>query len=77
MNDGTEQGVVVDVIEQNYYLEVIYNNNYIKEFYLWLLDAEGGKGSFMVVEDTHTIYNFSKGLKDPLIDLFDSVIFYS
>ena len=73
ISNATKQEGVVDTIEPNYDLEIIYKDNSTKELYLWLLDAEGGKGSLMEVEDTHVIYNFSEELNTKLIDLIDSV----
>lgn len=73
INDGTEQDGVVDTVEPNYYVEIIYKDKSITKLYLWLIDAEGGKGSFMEEEDTQTIYNFSEELNNQLIDLLDSV----
>lgn len=70
--DASKQDGVVDTIEPNYYLEIIYQDNRTKELYLWLMDVEGGKGSFMKVEETHIIYNFSKELKTQLIHLIES-----
>lgn len=73
INDASKQEGIVDTTEPNYYLEIIYKNNSSQELYLWLLDAENGKGSFMEVEDTHIIYNFPEELNTQLIDLIDSV----
>ena len=73
ISNATKQEGVVNTIEPNYDLEIIYKDNSTKELYLWLLDAEGGKGSLMEVEDTHVIYNFSEELNTKLIDLIDSV----
>lgn len=73
LSDAVKQDGVVDVAEPNYSLEIIYENNQTKELYLWLLDAESGKGSLMEVEDTHTIYLFSEELNAQLIQLIDTV----
>lgn len=73
ISNATKQEGVVNTIEPNYDLEIIYKDNSTKELYLWLLDAEGEKGSLMEVEDTHVIYNFSEELNTKLIDLIDSV----
>ena len=72
ISNANKQEGVVDTIEPNYDLEIIYKDNSTKELYLWLLDVEDGKGSLMEVEDTHTIYNFSEELNTKLIDLIDS-----
>lgn len=72
LSDATKQDGVVDMVEPNYYLEIIYTDDRKKEIFLWLVDAEGGKGSLMEVEDTHTIYNFSEEMNTQLIDLIDS-----
>lgn len=70
--DASKQDGVVDIIEPNYYLEIIYEDNSRKEFHLWLMEAENGKGSFMEVEDTHTLYNFPEELNTQLIRLINS-----
>ena len=73
ISNATKQEGVVDTIEPNYDLEIIYKDNSTKELYLWLLDSEDGKGSLMEVEDTHIIYNFSEELNTKLIDLIDAI----
>ena len=73
ISNATKQEGMVNTTEPNYDLEIIYKDNSTKELYLWLLDAEGGKGSLMEVEDTHVIYNFSEELNAKLIDLIGSV----
>ena len=70
--DARKQDGVVDMVEPNYYLEMIYEDNTRKEFHLWLMDVEGGKGSIMETEDTHILYNFSEELNTQLIHLLNS-----
>lgn len=70
--DAKKQDGVVDMVEPNYYLEMIYEDNTRKEFHLWLMDVEGGKGSIMETEDTHILYNFSEELNTQLIHLLNS-----
>lgn len=69
INKARKQDGIVDMIEPNYHLEVVYDDDSSKELYLWLMEAEGGKGSLMEVEDTHIVYNFSKELNAKLTDL--------
>ena len=69
ISDAIKQDGVVDIEEPNYDLEIIYEDDSIKEIYLWLMEVEGGKGSLMEVEDTHIVYNFSEELNAKLIDL--------
>ena len=73
ISDTTKQEGVADIVEPNYDLEIIYEDDSTKELYLWLLEVEGGKGSLMEVQNTHIIYNFSEELNAKLIDLIDSV----
>ena len=70
--DARKQDGVVDMVEPNYYLEMIYEDNTRKEFHLWLMDVEGGKGSIMETQDTHILYNFSEELNTQLIHLLNS-----
>ena len=70
--DARKQDGVVDMVEPNYYLEMIYEDHTRKEFHLWLMDVEGGKGSIMETEDTHNLYNFSEELNTQLIHLLNS-----
>lgn len=69
INAAVKQAGIVNMTEPNYDLEIIYEDDSIKEFYLWLMEVEGGKGSLMEVEDTHIVYNFSEELNAKLIDL--------
>ncbi|HHT96683.1 MAG TPA: hypothetical protein GXZ90_02155 [Clostridiales bacterium] len=69
INDAIKQEGIVDITEPDYDLEIIYEDDSTKELYLWLL--EGGIGSLMEVEDTHTVYNFSEELNNELIDLIE------
>ncbi len=73
ISNASKQEGVVETTKPSYDLEIIYEDNTRKELYLWLLDAEGGKGSLMEVEDTHVIYNFSEELNALLINLINSI----
>lgn len=72
ISDATKQEGIVNIVEPNYDLEIIYEDDSTKEIYLWLMEDQGGKGSLMEVEDTHIVYNFSEELNATLIDLIKS-----
>ncbi|MGO1470542.1 MAG: beta-barrel fold lipoprotein [Tissierella sp.] len=72
ISDSIKQAGIVDMIEPNYNLEIVYEDDSTKELYLWLMEVEDGKGSLMEAEDTHIVYSFSEDLNAKLIDLIKS-----
>jgi len=58
-------GGIVDMIEPEYDLEIIYSDGSKDSYHLWL----GEKGTLMDVNDTHTIYSVSEEITTQLVDL--------
>ena len=58
---------VVDIIEPEFDLEVIYKDGNKQGYHLWLGEKDG-RSTLMKLEDTHTIYSISEETNQ-LIDL--------
>ena len=67
INSATEQEGIVNMVEPNYNLSIIYKDYNKEEFYLWLV--EGQIGTLMRVKDNHTIYLLSEEMSYKLYDL--------
>ena len=62
---------VVDIVDPEYYLEVVYDKEKHLNLYLWI-GEKGQRSTFMKPEDTHTIYTVSQEETDKLIELVES-----
>ena len=59
---------IVDMIDPEFDLEVIYKDGTKKEYHLWVGEKDG-KSSLMNVENTHTVYSISEEYTNQLISL--------
>ena len=59
---------IVDIIEPEFDLEVIYTDGSKQGYHLWV-GEKGQKSTLMNVNDTHTIYSISKEITNQLVDL--------
>lgn len=59
---------IVDMIDPEFDLEVIYKDGTKKEYHLWV-EEKDGKSSLMNVENTHTVYSISEEITNQLIIL--------
>jgi len=62
-----EEGIV-DMIEPEFDLEVIYENENLQQFHLWV-GEKGQRSTLMKIDNTHTIYTVSEEMTNKLIDL--------
>lgn len=70
ITSATEQEGIVNMINPNYKLEIVYEEPSSEQFYLWI--AKDEIGSLMKVADIHTIYNLSEDMSDKLYNLLQS-----
>ncbi len=68
-NASQEEGIV-DMIEPQYDLKILYEDETTQGFHLWVGD-DGGKSTLMNVDDTHIIYTVSPEFTNKLIDLLN------
>lgn len=61
---------IVDMIEPNYKMEVVYTNEEEQSFYLWIAN-KGQSSSIMKSDDTHTIYTVSEEMTDKLREIIN------
>jgi len=62
-----EEGIV-DMIEPEFDLEVIYENENLQQFHLWV-GEKGQRSTLMKIDNTHTIYTVSEEMTNKLLDL--------
>lgn len=66
-NASQDEGIV-DMIEPEYDLEILYEDETIQGFHLWV-GEDGARSTLMNVDDTHTTYTVSAEFTNKLIDL--------
>lgn len=66
INSAVEQPGVVDMMDPNYDVKLIFDDHPTQELYLWLNDSSG---SVMAVEDTHTVYSISEKNAEKLYEI--------
>ena len=59
---------IVDMIDPEFDLEVIYKDGTKKEYHLWV-GEKGGNSSLMNVDNTHAVYSISEEFTNQLISL--------
>ncbi len=70
LQNATREEGIVDMIQPEYDLEILYKDGNDQGFHLWVGES-GEKSTLMKVDDTHTIYTVSAEITDKLIALFE------
>lgn len=68
ISSAIKQQGIVDMIEPEYDLEVVYQDGDKQGYHLWLGDS-GQKSTIMNVDNTHTIYTVPAAITDKLINV--------
>lgn len=68
LSRAVRQEGIVDMVEPEFDLEVVYKNGDKEGFHLWI-GQKGEKSTLMNVDSTHTIYTVSEELTNRLIDI--------
>lgn len=68
LSRAVRQEGIVDMVEPEFDLEVVYKNGDKEGFHLWI-GQKGEKSTLMKVDNTHTIYTVSEELTNRLIDI--------
>lgn len=71
LSSAVKEPGIVDMAAPEFYLEVVYDKENYKSFYLWV-GEKGQRSTFMKTEDTHTIYTVEDERTVELIDLIES-----
>lgn len=67
---ASKQAGIVDMVDPEYELTIVYDQNKQQSLYLWIGEA-GQRSTFMKSEDTHFIYAVPAEMTDKLIELVE------
>lgn len=68
ISSAVKQEGIVDMVEPEFDLQVIYENGDIQGFHLWV-EEKGQRSTLMNIDNTHTAYTVSEEMTNKLIDL--------
>ena len=72
ISGAIKEGGIVDMTNPELYMDIVYENENKKSFYLWI-GGKGQKSTLMKTDDTHTIYTVSGEMNDKVIELVESI----